>query len=105
MKNHEYFMTKCIELAKIGNGDVSPNPMVGSIIVFDNKIIGSGYHKSYGHDHAEVNAINNVKDKKLLIVPNIFRTINERYLHAISNSCYARAYLEKTIVHGCRYSA
>ena len=66
MKNHEYFMTKCIELAKIGNGDVSPNPMVGSIIVFDNKIIGSGYHKSYGHDHAEVNAINNVKDKTLL---------------------------------------
>ena len=66
MKNHEYFMNKCIELAKIGNSDVSPNPMVGSIIVFNNKIIGSGYHKSYGLEHAEVNAINNVKDKKLL---------------------------------------
>jgi len=50
----------------MGNSDVSPNPMVGSIIVFDNKIIGSGYHKSYGHEHAEVNAINNVKDKSLL---------------------------------------
>ena len=66
MKNHEYFINKCIELAKMGNSDVSPNPMVGSIIVSDNKIIGSGYHKSYGHDHAEVNAINNVKDKSLL---------------------------------------
>ena len=66
MNNHEYFINKCIELAQKGIRDVSPNPMVGSIIVCNNKIIGQGYHKSYGKEHAEVNAINNVKDKSLL---------------------------------------
>ena len=66
MNNHEYFINKCIELAQKGICDVSPNPMVGSIIVCNNKIIGQGYHKYYGKEHAEVNAIKNVKDKSLL---------------------------------------
>jgi len=66
MKTHEYFMEKCIDLAKKGIQDVSPNPMVGSIIVYNNEIIGQGYHEKYGSNHAEVNAINSVKDKSLL---------------------------------------
>lgn len=59
-------MQECINLAKKGFGKVAPNPMVGSVIVHENKIIGKGYHKSFGEAHAEVNAINSVKDKSLL---------------------------------------
>ena len=66
MKNHEYFIRKCNELAKGGIRNVSPNPMVGSIIVYENKIIGQGFHEKYGKEHAEVNAIRSVKDISLL---------------------------------------
>ena len=56
-------MLRCIELKK---GNVAPNPMVGAVIVHDNKIIGEGYHQQYGEPHAEVNAIEQVKNKALL---------------------------------------
>mgnify|MGYP001579937035 FL=1 len=59
-------MRLCLKLAKRGLGNVAPNPMVGSIIVAGGKIIGKGYHKKFGEVHAEVNAINSVKNKKLL---------------------------------------
>ena len=66
MKTHEYFIEKCISLARKGILNVSPNPMVGCVIVYDGEIIGEGYHKEYGKNHAEVNAINSVKDKSVL---------------------------------------
>ena len=66
MKTHEYFIHKCISLARKGALDVSPNPMVGCVIVNDGEIIGKGYHKEFGKNHAEVNAINSVKDKSVL---------------------------------------
>jgi len=66
MQNEEFFMQRCIELASKAMGSASPNPMVGSVIVYNNKIIGEGYHEKYGDYHAEVNAINSVKDKSLL---------------------------------------
>ena len=66
MQNREIFIKKCLELATKGMGYVSPNPMVGCVIVFNNQIIGEGYHKKYGTAHAEINAIENVKDKSLL---------------------------------------
>ncbi|MDA9807777.1 bifunctional diaminohydroxyphosphoribosylaminopyrimidine deaminase/5-amino-6-(5-phosphoribosylamino)uracil reductase RibD [Flavobacteriales bacterium] len=66
MKNEAFFMQRCIELASKAMGCASPNPMVGSVIVYNNKIIGEGYHEKYGYHHAEVNAINSVKDKSLL---------------------------------------
>ena len=59
-------MNRCLELASKGLENVSPNPMVGSVIVYENKIIGEGYHMEYGKEHAEVNAITSVKDKSLL---------------------------------------
>ena len=59
-------MNRCLELASKGLENVSPNPMVGSVIVYENKIIGEGYHMKYGKEHAEVNAIASVKDKSLL---------------------------------------
>ena len=66
MQNEEFFLNKCIEIARLGIGNVSPNPMVGSVIVYKGEVIGEGYHEKYGSDHAEVNAINSVKDKSLL---------------------------------------
>ena len=66
MLKEEFFLNKCIEIARLGKGNVSPNPMVGSVIVYKGEVIGEGYHKKYGSHHAEVNAINSVKDKNLL---------------------------------------
>ena len=66
MKIHEKYIRRCIELAKNGLGTTYPNPLVGSVIVYDNKIIGEGWHKKAGEPHAEVNAVNSVKDKSLL---------------------------------------
>ena len=63
MVEHQFYLDRCIELAKLGAGSVSPNPMVGAVIVCDHQIIGEGYHQAYGHAHAEVNAIKNVFEK------------------------------------------
>jgi diaminohydroxyphosphoribosylaminopyrimidine deaminase / 5-amino-6-(5-phosphoribosylamino)uracil reductase len=63
MPEHEIYMRRCLELAELGIGSVSPNPMVGAVIVLDDKIIGEGYHQKYGETHAEVNAVNQVISK------------------------------------------
>ena len=64
--NDDFYIKRCIELASKGLGHTAPNPMVGSVIVHENKIIGEGYHHEYGGPHAEVNAINSVEKKELL---------------------------------------
>jgi diaminohydroxyphosphoribosylaminopyrimidine deaminase/5-amino-6-(5-phosphoribosylamino)uracil reductase len=66
LKKDELYIKRCIELALKGAGKVSPNPMVGCVIVYNDKIIGEGYHKQYGGKHAEVNAIESVKNQSLL---------------------------------------
>ncbi|MDD5570040.1 MAG: bifunctional diaminohydroxyphosphoribosylaminopyrimidine deaminase/5-amino-6-(5-phosphoribosylamino)uracil reductase RibD [Bacteroidales bacterium] len=66
MIDDEKYIKRCIELAENGLGNVAPNPMVGCVIVNNGNIIGEGYHMKYGEPHAEVNAINSVKDKNLL---------------------------------------
>ena len=66
MKIHEKYINRCIKLAKNGLGTTFPNPLVGCVIVYEDKIIGEGWHKKAGEPHAEVNAINSVKDKSLL---------------------------------------
>lgn len=72
MKIHEKYIKRCIELAKNGLGTTYPNPLVGSVIVFEDKIIGEGWHRKSGEPHAEVNAINSVKDKSLLKKATIY---------------------------------
>jgi diaminohydroxyphosphoribosylaminopyrimidine deaminase/5-amino-6-(5-phosphoribosylamino)uracil reductase len=72
VKIHEKYIRRCIELAKNGLGTTYPNPLVGSVIVYDNKIIGEGWHKKAGEPHAEVNAVNSVKDKSLLKKATIY---------------------------------
>jgi diaminohydroxyphosphoribosylaminopyrimidine deaminase/5-amino-6-(5-phosphoribosylamino)uracil reductase len=72
VNTHEKYIKRCIELAKNGFGTTYPNPMVGSVIVYDDKIIGEGWHKKAGEPHAEVNAIRSVKDKSLLKKATIY---------------------------------
>ncbi len=72
MPDHKIFMQRCLDLARNGAGTVSPNPMVGSVIVHNNKIIGEGWHYKSGMPHAEVNAINSVKDDALLKESTIY---------------------------------
>lgn len=72
MNIHEKYINRCIQLAKNGIGTTYPNPMVGSVIVFNNKIIGEGWHRKAGEPHAEVHAINAVKDKSLLKKATIY---------------------------------
>ena len=60
--NHEKHMKRAYDLAELGTGFVSPNPLVGAVIVKNNKIIGEGYHQYLGGPHAEVNAINNATE-------------------------------------------
>ena len=72
MKIHEKYIRRCIELAKNGLGTTHPNPLVGSIIVYKDEIIGEGWHKKAGEPHAEVIAINSVKDKSLLFKATIY---------------------------------
>jgi diaminohydroxyphosphoribosylaminopyrimidine deaminase/5-amino-6-(5-phosphoribosylamino)uracil reductase len=72
VKIHEKYINRCIQLAKNGLGTTYPNPLVGSVIVYDNKIIGEGWHLKAGDPHAEVNAINAVKDKSLLSKSTIY---------------------------------
>jgi len=66
MNTDKLYLYRCLELAKNGLGNVAPNPMVGCVIVLNNKILGEGYHQQFGEAHAEVNAINSVKNKELL---------------------------------------
>lgn len=66
MTDDEKFMQRCLQLALNGKGYTKSNPLVGAVVVCRGKIIGEGFHQQYGKAHAEVNAINNVKDKSLL---------------------------------------
>src|SRR5664280_2249535 len=58
----EYYMKMALKLAQKGRGYVSPNPLVGAIIVKDGRIIGRGYHQRYGGNHAEINALKNASE-------------------------------------------
>ncbi|MEQ9412696.1 MAG: bifunctional diaminohydroxyphosphoribosylaminopyrimidine deaminase/5-amino-6-(5-phosphoribosylamino)uracil reductase RibD, partial [Cyclobacteriaceae bacterium] len=66
MISDKFYMLRAMELAKNGIGHVSPNPLVGCVIVYEGKIIGEGWHGKYGEAHAEVNAVNAVADKSIL---------------------------------------
>lgn len=65
-KEQVIFMRRCLELARLGKGKTGMNPMVGSVITHRGKIIGEGYHRGFGMEHAEVMAIKSVKDKNAL---------------------------------------
>ena len=72
MTREEEYMDRCITLALNGSGNVAPNPAVGCVIVYNNLIIGEAYHHKCGEPHAEVNAINSVKNKELLPTSELY---------------------------------
>jgi diaminohydroxyphosphoribosylaminopyrimidine deaminase/5-amino-6-(5-phosphoribosylamino)uracil reductase len=69
------FMRRALELATLGRGSVSPNPMVGCVIAHKGRIIGEGWHRKYGGPHAEVNAVADVADKALLAESTAYVTL------------------------------
>jgi diaminohydroxyphosphoribosylaminopyrimidine deaminase/5-amino-6-(5-phosphoribosylamino)uracil reductase len=64
----EQYMSRCLQLAELSAGNVAPNPMVGAVLVYEDKIIGEGYHEKYGNAHAEVNCINSVKEENKSLI-------------------------------------
>ncbi|MGM5631164.1 bifunctional diaminohydroxyphosphoribosylaminopyrimidine deaminase/5-amino-6-(5-phosphoribosylamino)uracil reductase RibD [Apibacter raozihei] len=72
IEQDENYIRRCIQIAKNGLGTTYPNPLVGSVIVYKNQIIGEGWHKRAGQAHAEINAIDSVKDKTLLKESDIY---------------------------------
>lgn len=72
MTQDELFMSRCLQLALNGLGHAAPNPMVGSVVVHQGRIIGEGFHQQCGQAHAEVNAIHSVKEKELLKEATIY---------------------------------
>lgn len=102
-KTHEKYMWRCIELASKALGNTYPNPMVGSVIVHNNKIIGEGYHLKSGKPHAEVNAINSVRNKDLLKESTIYVNLEPCSHHGKTPPC-SDLIIEKKIpdvVIGC----
>jgi len=73
--NHTLYMGRALELAEWGRGSVSPNPMVGCVIVHQDQIIGEGWHREYGGPHAEVHAINSVENQSLLPESTVYVTL------------------------------
>lgn len=101
-------MQRCIQLARLGAGSVAPNPMVGSVLVYDDRIIGEGYHELYGKAHAEVNCIKSVREEDLpLIEKSTLYVSLEPCAHYGKTPPCADLIIEKKIPHvvvGCRDS-
>lgn len=99
-------MQRCIELAKLGAGSVAPNPMVGAVLVHNDRIIGEGYHMQYGQAHAEVNCINSVAaaDEKFIPESTIYVSLEPCAHHGKTPPCADLIIRKKisTVVIGCR---
>ncbi len=106
MEQHTSYMHRCIELARLGAGYTAPNPIVGSVLVYEDKIIGEGYHQKYGQAHAEVNCINSVKEEdKHLIKKSVIYVSLEPCAHfGKTPPCSDLIIKHKipTVVAGCR---
>ncbi len=81
------YMERCLDLARQGMGQVAPNPMVGSVIVCNNKIIGEGYHRALGQAHAEPDAIGNVTEKDLLKNSTLYVNLEPCCHHGLTPPC------------------
>ncbi|UXP34121.1 bifunctional diaminohydroxyphosphoribosylaminopyrimidine deaminase/5-amino-6-(5-phosphoribosylamino)uracil reductase RibD [Reichenbachiella agarivorans] len=81
------FMQRAFDLALKGLGHVSPNPVVGCVIVHEGRIIGEGWHQKYGKAHAEVNAIKSVEDQSLLPKSTVYVTLEPCAHHGKTPPC------------------
>lgn len=99
-------MHRCLQLAAMGAGFVAPNPMVGAVLVHEDRIIGEGYHMQYGQAHAEVNCINSVsaEDQHLIPCSRIYVSLEPCAHYGKTPPC-ADLIIAKKIPHvvvGCR---
>jgi diaminohydroxyphosphoribosylaminopyrimidine deaminase / 5-amino-6-(5-phosphoribosylamino)uracil reductase len=106
METNELYMHRCLALAKLGAGNVAPNPMVGSVVVYEDRIIGEGYHKQYGEAHAEVNCLASVKpeDEHLISKSTLYVSLEPCAHYGKTPPC-ADLIISKSIpkvVVGCR---
>lgn len=92
MQVHETYIRRCLELAQHGKGKISPNPMVGAILVHEGRIIGEGWHYEYRQAHAEVNAIENVAeaDKRLIPQSTLYVSLEPCAHHGHTPPCAER---------------
>ena len=104
MNIHEKYISRCIELGKLGIGNTYPNPSVGCCLVVDDKIIGEGYTSIAGGNHAEVNAINSVENKSLIKDSTIYITLEPCCHHGKTPPCVDKiiACGIKTVVIGIK---
>lgn len=102
----QIYMHRCLELARLGAGSVAPNPMVGAVLVYENRIIGEGYHQVYGEAHAEVNCINSVlvADAPLIPLSTLYVSLEPCAHFGKTPPCSDLIihYQIKTVVIGCR---
>lgn len=102
----EDYMRRALQLARMGEGNVSPNPMVGAVVVApDGRIIGEGYHRQFGGPHAEVNALASVPEADNVLLPQstIYVTLEPCFHYGKTPPC-ARLIIEtglKKVVAGC----
>ncbi|HTL81065.1 MAG TPA: bifunctional diaminohydroxyphosphoribosylaminopyrimidine deaminase/5-amino-6-(5-phosphoribosylamino)uracil reductase RibD [Bacteroidia bacterium] len=87
MLTHEHFMQRCLDLAEKGLGYVAPNPLVGCVIVREGHIISKGYHRQYGGPHAEVEAIRNCPDERLLKESTLYVNLEPCSHHGKTPPC------------------
>ena len=80
-------MERCLQLAANGLGQTYPNPMVGSVIVYQDRIIGEGWHRKAGQPHAEVVAVNSVKEKDLLPEATLYVNLEPCNHHGLTPPC------------------
>ncbi len=92
----EKYMRRCLQLARNGRSNAIPNPVVGAVIVHNGKIIGEGYHSLSGREHAEVNAINSVKNQELLKDSTIYVSLEPCAHYGKTPPC-AKLIIEKKI--------
>ena len=81
------FMLRALELARLGQGTVSPNPLVGCVVVHEGRVIGEGWHQQYGEAHAEVNAIAAVQDPGLLRESTVYVNLEPCSHHGKTPPC------------------
>lgn len=83
----EFYMNRCLELASNGKGEVAPNPMVGCVVVHNHRVVGEGYHAVNGGPHAEVIAIDAVKDKSVLKESTLYVSLEPCSHHGKTPPC------------------
>lgn len=108
LKIDEQYMQRCLQLAAMGAGQVAPNPMVGAVLVYEDRIIGEGFHKKCGEAHAEVNCINSVADadKKFIGLSTLYVSLEPCAHFGKTPPCADLIIKNKipTVVIGCRDS-